>query len=224
MSAASTTAPVTEPVRAGTSARPPVALLPALATTAVVAVASGAATSWGQLLLPSALTSLTNSAGAWSLVAFGLVWWTRSRPAVGAALGVVAFCSLNVGYALASAARGHTWSLSPTNFWVAAGLLAGPLVGLGAAWARGRADVLAAVGIAGLAGLLVGEGVYGLTVIADTTSPVYWSGSVLAGLAVLVVLGRRRLRGPLPMAVATVGTLATASALLGAYALLNGSS
>lgn len=200
----------------------PVRALVAVPVVTAVAGLLGAATSWGQLVLPEALTSLANSAGGWALVAFGLVWWARSRPLPAAALGLLAFSLLHAGYAVASASRGLVWSLDPGNFWVGAGLVAGPLVGLGASWARRRRDELAGVGVAGLSGLLVGEGVYGLTVVADTTSPVYWTFSVLAGLVFLGWATLRRLQRPTPV-VAVLGTALVAVGQLATYAVLNGS-
>jgi xanthosine utilization system XapX-like protein len=179
----------------------------------------GVATSWGQLLLPSGLTSIANSAGGWSLVVFALVRWSRARPPWAATLGLLCFYALHIGYALASSARGYSWSLAPTNFWVAAGIVAGPLVGVGAAWVRCRTDVLAAVGVAGLSGLLIGEGIYGLTVISATTSPIYWSASIAMGVAFAAWMAWRRLRRPLTVAVTLTLTACTSAALLVAYSL-----
>ncbi|RIQ30093.1 DUF6518 family protein [Jiangella rhizosphaerae] len=51
----------------------------------------------------------------------------------------------------------------------------------------------AALGAGAVAGVLVGEGVYGLREIAGTTYPPYWWGSIVAGLLLVaaVVLARR---------------------------------
>ncbi len=201
----------------GVATPPPWRPAAAVLATGLTAGLMGAATSWGQLLLPSALTSVANSAGGWSLVVFALVWWVRARPRWAAALGLLGFYALHIGYALASAGRGLSWSLAPTNFWVAAGLVAGPLVGVGAAWVRWRTDVLAAVGVAGLSGLLIGEGVYGLTVIGATTSPVYWSASIAMGVAFAAWMVWRRLRGPVAVALTVALTVLTSVALLVAY-------
>ena len=62
--------------------------------------------------------------------------------------------------------------------------------------------------VGAVSGVLVGEGIFGLTVIANTTSPVYWTLSVLAGLAILVVVGwwKRGVRQALLTSALTAGT------------------
>jgi hypothetical protein len=181
----------------------------------------GMLTFWGQGALPGALRSLSNSAGAWTLITFTLVSWSRAGVLPAAALGLTSFLLLNVGYASAAALRGLTWSISPTNFWVAVGFVAGPLVGLGATWLRDRRDVLAAVGVAGLGGLLLGEAWYGLTTVADTTSPMYWSMSAVLGIGLVVWACRARLHGAAPKVVAAVGAVLVAAAIPFAYGLLS---
>jgi Family of unknown function (DUF6518) len=54
--------------------------------------------------------------------------------------------------------------------------------------------VLAALGVGAMSGVLVGEGVYGLRYIADTTYPRYWWGEIVVGLALLGWVALRRLR------------------------------
>ena len=66
-------------------------------------------------------------------------------------------------------------------------------VGVGAAWLRGADPIRAAAGVAPIAGILLGEGLYGLTVVASTTSVAYWIGEIVLGLG-LVVLVAIRLR------------------------------
>ena len=39
-----------------------------------------------------------------------------------------------------------------------------------------------------LASILVGEAIYGLTVVRDSTSPVYWTAQLLSGLGLVLVL------------------------------------
>lgn len=59
-----------------------------------------------------------------------------------------------------------------------------------------------------MSGVLIGEGIYGLRYISDTTYPPYWSGQVTAGALLLGAVAARRLRRPkaavLSVAVATV--------------------
>ena len=53
---------------------------------------------------------------------------------------------------------------------------------------------MAAVGIGAVSGVLIGEGIYGLTQIADTTYPPYWWGQIVVGSVLLVVMAWRRPR------------------------------
>ncbi len=41
---------------------------------------------------------------------------------------------------------------------------------------------MAAIGVGGMSGVLVGEGWYGLAYVADTTYPPYWMGEIVAGV------------------------------------------
>lgn len=43
-----------------------------------------------------------------------------------------------------------------------------------------------------MSGVLVGEGLYALTTIADTTYPPYWWGEIVAGLVLLLAVARLR--------------------------------
>lgn len=98
-----------------------------------------------------------------------------------------------------------------------AGVTVGPLVGLGAHWLRTRTDTRAALGVGGMAGILVGEGVYGLTVIAETTAPAYWWSSIALGVVRLVAAAALRLRGALPSVLALVTAALIAGAFVVAY-------
>ena len=70
-----------------------------------------------------------------------------------------------------------------TLFWVAAAVVAGPVLGVGAAWSQGtdRAQGRSRESRS-CASILVGEAVYGLTVIAGSTSPAYWTAQLIVGL------------------------------------------
>jgi hypothetical protein len=98
-------------------------------------------------------------------------------------------------------------------------VVVGPFVGVAASWLR-AAGVRAALGGALLAGIGVGECVYGLTVVGDTTSPVYWTLIGVAGLALVAGLLVRRIRGALPVALAVGGTAVVAVAFHVAYTSL----
>ncbi|BBF99237.1 MULTISPECIES: DUF6518 family protein [Pseudonocardia] len=187
----------------------------------VVALASaliGAATFFAQGLLPAAVVSFANSASGWTLVTVVLLLLARLRPGVSALLGGVSFVLLTCGYAAAAGLTGLYYN--PLLFGVV-GVVAGPFVGLATAWLRSTAPGRVAPATALLAGIGLGEAVYGLTVVAETTSPVYWILIGLTAVALLVTMVLRRLRGWFAAA-AVVGTLAVALAFRVAYLGLGG--
>lgn len=125
----------------------------------------------------------------------------------------MSFVLLVLGYMVASQVRGFVYD--PLLFSVV-GVVVGPFVGVAASWLRAT-GVRAALGGALLAGIGVGESVYGLTVVGDTTSPVYWTLIGVAGLALVADLLVRRIRGALPVALAVGGTAVVAVAFYVAY-------
>ncbi|WP_052226471.1 DUF6518 family protein [Microbacterium mangrovi] len=171
----------------------------------------GGLTSFGQTYLPAWASSFSNSAGGWTLLAFLLVWASRVHPLLGAVLGAVAFVGLNEGYGVVSAWRGHFYAEPFASVWTRIGLVVGPLVGASASVARYGTPLWRALAVTPLCAVLLGEGVWALNAIADTTSPVYWIIEiVLSVLFMALVLWRRRLRMPqivLVLAVWLVGTL-----------------
>ncbi|GAA5119815.1 hypothetical protein GCM10023339_34190 [Alloalcanivorax gelatiniphagus] len=191
----------------------------ARAASAVVvgSLALGAATSWAQGVLPDALASFANSPSGWTALTALLVAAVRPTVPAGAVLGVASFVCLVLGYTGASELRGLTYD---PLFWGAVGVVAGPFVGAASAAVVGRRAVRAAVGAGALAGVLVADGIYGLTVVAESTSPVYWLLCLVLGL-VLVGVVVVRLRSGLA-AVTVVATTALATGVLSAgYAVLN---
>jgi hypothetical protein len=170
-----------------------VSLAPAAARVllaAVVAVALGGATSLGQTFLPEEAASLANSVTGWTLPTVALVFVTARSFTEAAVTGAVSFVALTVGYAVVSTLRGFPFD--PTA-WAVVGVLAGPVIGA-ATFALRRSPMHAAVGGGLLAGVLIGEGVYGLTAIAATTSPVFWWAAITVGVALLVAVAALRLR------------------------------
>jgi hypothetical protein len=170
-----------------------VSLAPAAARVllaAVVAVALGGATSLGQTFLPEEAASLANSVTGWTLPTAALVFVTARSFSEAAVTGAVSFVALTVGYAVVSTLRGFPFD--PTA-WAVVGVLAGPVIGA-ATFALRRSPMHAAVGGGLLAGVLIGEGVYGLTAIAATTSPVFWWAAITVGVALLVAVAALRLR------------------------------
>jgi hypothetical protein len=154
-----------------------------LALAVLLAVAGGALTSFGQSWLPDELRSLANSSGSWCAVAFGVALLPR-RPWGCVLAAVLGLLGLLAGYEATSVARGFAVSTGTVAEWVLAAVLVGPFLGVGAAGVVARRPWPAALGTGVLAGVLVGEGVYGLTVVADSTSPVYWTLSLVAGALV----------------------------------------
>ncbi len=192
------------------------------ARAAIVAAASlllGAATFFAQGSLPDALRSFANSASGWTLVTVLLLNWIRVRAAVAALLGATIFVLLTVGYA--TAARLQDLFYDPTLFALV-GVLVGPFVGVATSRLRAVPPRRPAMGTALLAGIGVGEAVYGLTSIADSTSPVYWVLIGAAALALLVAMLIRRIREALWMVLAVIGTCVTAGAFVVAYGSLGG--
>ena len=177
----------------------------------------GAATSWAQGVLPDALESFANSPSGWTLLTVLMVVAVRPPVALGAVLGMLSFVSLVLGYTVASEVRGLSYD---PLFWSVVGVVAGPFVGAAAAVLVGRHVIGTALGAGALAGALIADGIYGLTVVAGTTSPVYWVLCLVGGVALVgVVAVRLRTR------VAVVTLLATAvvaTAVLSAgFAVLN---
>lgn len=170
-----------------------VALAPPMARVLLVgalAVALGGATSLGQTFLPEEAASLANSVTGWTLPTVALVFVTARSFTEAAVTGAVSFVALTVGYAVVSTLRGFPFD--PTT-WAVIGLLAGPVIGA-ATFALRRSPTHAAVGGGLLAGVLIGEGVYGLTAVAATTSPVFWWAAITVGVTLLVAVATLRLR------------------------------
>lgn len=185
----------------------------------VVVIASfllGGLTHYAQGFLPEPLSPFANSASGWTVLTAALVLWSRTHGWRAAALGTASFVLLVLGYTAVSQLRGYHYS--PVLFGTV-GLVVGPFVGLAAAWLR-QAGYRAAAGTALLAGIGIGEGIYGLTSVSDTTGVTYWIISLAAGVLVLAGMLWRRIRGTKPMLLALAGTATVAAAFVIAYRLL----
>lgn len=66
----------------------------------------------------------------------------------------------------------------------------------------------------------MGEAAYGLTVVGETTSPVYWIVIGIIGVVLLGVMLWGRIRGALPVVVAVGGTAVVAVAFVAAYSMV----
>jgi len=178
----------------------------------------GGLTSWAQGALPDELASFANSPSGWTVLTALLVAAARPSLAGGAVLGAASFVALVLGYTLASQLRGLTYD---PVLWGVVGVIAGPFVGAAAAAVVGRRVVHAAVGAGALAGVLVADGIYGLTVVSSHTSPVYWTLCVAAGVA-LVGVTAARLRTPRAAAGVVASAVAATGVLTLGYGVLNG--
>lgn len=179
----------------------------------------GGLTSWGQSALPAPLAPFANSASGWTIVTALLLWRIRSSPGATALLGAIAFAGLTLGYGMISSARG--FAFDPT-FWVAVGLVAGPIVGAAVSFGRNGDDGVGSICRGLLIGIVAGDGIYGLTMVAETTGPEYWVAALsLAAIALLASLPPI-LRRPRLVALLLGSTAAVAAAYPFALIALGG--
>ena len=176
----------------------------------------GGATSFAQTVLPTVLQPMANSSSGWTLLTALLVWAARERAVPSAVYGALSFVALVLGYQVVSELRGFPTS---EELFLVVGVVAGPFVGVAACWLH-RRGLAAALGAALLAGVGIGEGVYGLTRIAATTGWLWWATTILLGVALLALVLARRARRPREIGVALVGTALVAVAFNAAYTLL----
>nr|WP_256206585.1 DUF6518 family protein [Nocardioides luteus] len=200
---------ITEPISAPTGAATTRRVLVLAASSLVL----GGLTSYAQGFLPDALRSFANSASGWTLLTVLLVLWSRTSPAAAALLAVAGFVLLVLGYMWVSDLRGYYFN---PVYWCAVGVVTGPFVGLATAWLR-TSGLRASLGTAALAGLGIGEGVYGLTVVRETTSPVYWVIIIVTGVALLAYQLARRIKGTAAITSTIAATAAVAIAFTFGY-------
>lgn len=179
----------------------------------------GGLTSAAQGALPDSLRSLANSPSGWTLLTVVLIATARPRLLLATVLGSVSFVCLILGYTVVSELRGLTYS---PVFWGAIGLVAGPVIGWSTSAAFDRRPLPGAVGSSLIAGVLGTDAVYGLTNVADSTSPVYWCIIATVGVLFLGLVARvRRLPGRY-VAVQIGLTLVWVACGSAGYAVLNG--
>ena len=175
----------------------------------VAAFVLGGLTSVGQQYLPEHLHSLANSAGSWTAICFAVLVLSRIRGWRAAGLGILVFIALNEGYGLVTRLKGFPYGILFENYWTIIALVIGPIVGLAASWVQSKRPALVALGAAAPATVLVGEGVYGLLYVSDTTSPAYWTGSIVVGAVFVVLMAVLRVRsvgwGILSIALTAIG-------------------
>ena len=180
-----------------------------------VALALGALTDLGQAWLPASSASLANSGASWAAVAFVLAL-LATGPGRAALWGLLGLAGLVGGYYLAAISRHVPESPASIRFWMLAAVIIGPLLGVAASWVRRGSPVAAALGAGAAAGLLGGESVYGLTVIAGSTSSRYWAIQLAVAVVLLVALDTWRVRegAAVVLSVVTAATVGALTALV----------
>lgn len=157
---------------------------------AIAGMIVGALTSPMQGWLSDSVSSLANSAGPWSLVAFVVARRAR-QVAVGAIVGVTTLAMCEMGYVLATEVRGGSTSTSTAAFWIVAAMLAGPPLGVAAVWSSRPHPLRRGAGFGVISGVLLGEGIYGLDRVSDTTDSRYWAVEIGVAMAIVVWVGAR---------------------------------
>lgn len=193
--------------------------VPALIVIAASLVLGGL-TSYGQTFLPSALHSFANSAGGWTILTFGLIWLVRLKPLPAAVLGTVSFVLLIEGYRIVSGWRGFFYAEPFQDTFTIIGVVAGPIVGLSAALVRSGPASWKPLAAAPVAAVLIGEGVYGLTIVAATTSPVYWVLQIVLGVALATATALAARPRIMPIVLGSVVTAGGSAAFVAFYAWL----
>lgn len=160
--------------------------LRAVSVAVIGAMLIGGLTSVGQQYLPDWINSLANSVGGWTMLSFLLVWLGRAKPLLAALLGVLVFVLLTESYSVVSEWRGFDDGDPFTSIWTMVSLVAGPVLGVSAGLVRHAPGVWRALGVTPLSAVLLGEGIWALNTIADTTSAVYWFLEILLSIAFLV--------------------------------------
>ncbi len=211
------------------SVRAPTLTDPAPRGFAAVAVALGGSvvlgglTSFAQTILPDAFRPFANSASGWTLLAFLLVYAGRARLLLGTILGVVAFVGLVEGYAIVSNLRGFYYSY--TGIFTLVGVAAGPVLGFSAALARhGIARpsrrLWRVLGFSPLCAVLIGDGVFGLRYISETTGTFYWTLTIVLGIVVLLMANLKLRPGLLGNVASVVVTALGGATFVAPYALI----
>lgn len=194
-------------------------LLPAVALAIGGGLLLGALTSLLQTVLPPSVNSFANSSGGWSMLVFALVRGGRARPVAGAVLGLLSFFAMLEGYDIVTGVRGFGWSPPFSDpFWLLA-LPAGPILGLAASLTLHGTRGWRVLAVAPLSGVLLGEGIWALGAVADTTSPVYWWLEILLGVGFLVLAVVRRRPRPIVVLAAAATSAAAAWCFVVVYSL-----
>lgn len=184
------------------------------------ALLAGVLTSFGQAV--PGLSTLSNAAGPWFVVAVALCLLARVRAGrvalpLAMLFGVVLLELMHVGYWATTVLRGYPDVLSWTNFWVLVGVPAGLLAGGVAVAVRAGDERWRGAALGVTAAILVGEGVRALLQVAATTGVVTWIVEIVVGVAVLViavVVARTALGRVVAVATGVVGAVGVLAAYL----------
>jgi hypothetical protein len=180
----------------------------------------GALTSFAQTYLPASLSSFANSSGGWSMLVFLLVRLGGARLPLASLLGLISFWALLEGYDIVTAWRGFGYSPPFSDvFWLLS-FPAGPILGGAAALTLHGRGSWRVLGVAPLAGVLIGEGIWALGAVADTTSPVYWWLEIVLGVGFLLIAVLRIRPRPRYIVLALVLTALAAVCFFAAYSLV----
>ena len=205
-------------IRSGAVARP--RFLTILATIATGAAAGALARLLANVLAPEWAT-LANTSALWGLVPFGIVLVLRERGWRAAAYGVLGLSSM-IGVWIASAPVATARELV---LWSVAGLAAGAVCGLAASGVRSASRFRRIASAAGVAGLVAGEGLYGILLIGGPQwiLELVIGFGLAVGIGVAVTPGRRVSdsggsdRGASDRMLALAATALVAVACVGAY-------
>ena len=160
-----------------------------IAFVALVGIATGVLTQFGQSVLPDGLRQVANAITPWLIVAF-LVGSRMPDRRWAAGAGVATLLLAMVGfYALTQLRYGIGGGTSSLIFWGLGAVVGGPVFGVaGHEWRLGPPRHRA-VAIGLVAAVAIAEGIYNGVVLASTSVA---AGFVLAGLCAPLLLGRTR--------------------------------
>jgi hypothetical protein len=146
----------------------------------------GALTRLGELVLPDAVESAANSTAPWALATFAMVALAGLGIRGSVLLGAASFVAMDLAFYAAFVVTGAYYPRSFLLFWVIVALVAGPLVGLVAAWLR-RAGIRRAIAIGSIPAIFFGEGAY-IAIRLPDDGRVYPALLVVAGAVILCML------------------------------------
>lgn len=143
----------------------------------------GVAAWWLQDALPAPWGTLANTSALWGLVGFAAALVQRARGGLAVSAGAAALLGMVAVFALLDGATQIQWIA-----YLLVGTVAGTAFGAAGSLARSRRtrDRLLCAAIVG--GVVTGEGLYGIVVVA-ASGPQWWAELAL-GLGIAALLGR----------------------------------